>query len=278
MRKIGLHLRLQGSYDQLIQQAVELQVPVVQFFLTQEGTGKHRSVELEECTKVKELLDLSGIIPIVHSGYAINLGSRLPGLGYLLERELKTIRHLHVKHMVFHPGSAKEFVHRGAALRTVLWRLNELLAQEPDLTVYIENVPFAEPSIGGNLEELARLRAYCSYPNRLKLCLDTAHAHAFGYSIVTPADQEVFLENVIQWFGADGIGLLHLNDTTEGFGTKHDKHALVGEGTIGKEPLKEFILKRQLVQVPIIMEMPATTLERQIASLNEIRSFITEPL
>jgi len=276
MRKIGLHLRLHESYDQLIQQAINLQIPVVQFFLNQESTGKHRSLGVEECAKVKELLDLSGIMPIVHSGYAINLGARLPGLGYLLERELKTIRHLQVKHMVFHPGSAKEFSHRGSGLRTVLWRLNELLGQEPDLTVYIENIPFAEPSIGGNLEELARLRAYCTYPERLKLCLDTAHAHAFGYSILTPDEQEIFLRDLINWFGADGIGLVHLNDSKEEFGTKRAQHALLGQGTLGKEALKSFMLNQHLMNVPIILEMPAVSLEKQIESLNEIRSFVHE--
>ncbi|HML19250.1 MAG TPA: endonuclease IV, partial [Candidatus Dependentiae bacterium] len=73
--------------------------------------------------------------------------------------------------------------------------------------------------------------------------------------------------------GIKNISLLHLNDTNQPCGSRIDKHALIGEGEIGEEALKQFVLDERLSHIPIILELPVLPEEQEDAMLQKIRTW-----
>ena len=51
------------------------------------------------------------------------------------------------------------------------------------------------------------------------------------------------------------------------------RHAIFGEGKIGKEALKRFILHPKIAHIPVIMELPVLSESRELAILDEVGSW-----
>jgi len=56
--------------------------------------------------------------------------------------------------------------------------------------------------------------------------------------------------------GLDRLRCLHLNDSVVEFGANRDRHANLGEGTIGAAALGALISHPALVGLPAILEVP----------------------
>ena len=91
--------------------------------------------------------------------------------------------------------------------------------------------------------------------NRLKICVDTAHIFAAGYSM------ENYFKEFSKKIGLQEIGLIHLNDSKEPRGSNLDKHESIGYGFIFNKKLKgsmksfKYVLKyiKKLV-IPTVLE------------------------
>ena len=114
------------------------------------------------------------------------------------------------------------------------------------------------------------LKQLLDAPERLSFCLDFAHAHAFGYDL---SDAEHFIDLLDTKMGIDQIALLHLHDSAEPQGSSHDRHALIGEGTIGTEQLKKLVLHPRLINKPIILELPRASAETSRAMLQLVEEW-----
>jgi deoxyribonuclease-4 len=75
--------------------------------------------------------------------------------------------------------------------------------------------------------------------------------------------------------GLDRLRFLHLNDSKHPLGSRRDRHAAIGEGTLGKEPFRRIMQDERLRRVPKVIETPKgddeITLDR--ANLGLLRSF-----
>ena len=65
-----------------------------------------------------------------------------------------------------------------------------------------------------------------------------------------------FLQDAESVVGADAIGLLHLNDASDIVGSCQDRHAIIGDGTIGQEALSVAYQHHRALGTPIIIEPP----------------------
>lgn len=108
--------------------------------------------------------------------------------------------------------------------------------------------------IGVTFEELKAIREGVKHPERIGICLDTCHVFAAGYDIVN--DLDGVLSEFDRVLGLDLLRAVHLNDSMMPFGSHKDRHAVIGGGEIGLEPLLAVIRHPALKELPFYLETP----------------------
>ncbi len=273
MRKIGLHLRFDGSLLALARKAQLLQLPFFQCFLMN-SDGDHLLQPSEQ--EVREFLQLRQYFEAVyvHGSYWINLAGKTHGGGLrALQRELRLAKQLEFSHMVLHPGYAKGFATKQQGIGLLARTLNDVLKKEHDVTFVLENTAHGGLSIGGDIQDFALLREYLDHPEKIEFCIDTAHAHSYGYDLINEASREAFIAELDAAIGLDAINLIHLNDTSEPIGSKIDKHQLIGQGLMGEAALKNFALHSKVMKNYLLLEPPLITAEQELQVLEMLRSW-----
>jgi apurinic endonuclease APN1 len=245
-------VRCNQSLIELIEKAVRLELPIFQCFLRQQSGKMVQAPEQEIALFRAACRNLSK--RFVHASYRINLADPTTTHHPALKQELYWTRKLHFNHIVLHPGSAASC---SSGIDALARTLNTLTASTKGIQFVLENVAFAAPSIGGSLEDLQAIRSKLDKPECVGFCIDTAHAHAFGYNLATPAGRKEFINLLGTTIGYESIALIHINDTESSLGAQHDIHCRLGAGTLGIEALKEFSLDTRLQHIPLILELPA---------------------
>ena len=107
----------------------------------------------------------------------------------------------------------------------------------------------------------------------LQVCRQIRAASRLPIIFLSSRDDE--LDRVI---GLERLRFLHLNDSKHPLGSRRDRHAGIGEGTLGKEPFRRIMQDERLRHVPKVIETPKgpepddeVTLDR--ANLALLRSF-----
>jgi deoxyribonuclease-4 len=198
-----------------------------------------------------------------HATYLINLAAEEADLRArsrdCLAANLAVATGMGASGLVLHVGS-----HKGAGfadcVAQVVDSLVEALAGQPGAAcpILLENAAGTGGTVGRSFEELATIldAAGPSAAAGLAVCLDTQHlwASGIGFASVEEADDVVAAFDAI--IGLDRLRCLHLNDSAVEFGANRDRHANVGEGTIGAQGLGAFISHPALVVLPAILEVP----------------------
>ena len=275
MRRIGLHIRLQHSILDSVDKALRLQLPFFQCFFVLQETGrliKVRKGEIDSFLAKRDHFDKL----FLHGSYWINLAS----LGYNgyreLERELALAKQLQFTHLVLHPGAAKGAEKKEQGIDALARALNTLLKTETEIKVLLENTTHGNVTVGSDILDFRALLEKLDKPECIGFCIDTSHAHSFGYTIIDDHDQDMFIEFLDNTLGLDRITLIHLNDTKEKCGVRIDRHATLGEGVIGKKALKRFVMHSQLSHIPILMELPVLSEAKEEMILQEICSWVED--
>lgn len=160
--------------------------------------------------------------------------------------------------LVLHVGS-----HRGAGLAASLGRVGAGLGRALDeveeaCPILIENTAGAGGTIGRSFEELAVVIGELGGDRRLGVCLDTQHLWASGTSYASPAEVEGLVAGLDAAIGRDRLACLHVNDSKVPLGANRDRHANLGEGTIGLTSLAWLLGHPALAHLPAILEVPGT--------------------
>src|SRR5262249_17084844 len=114
----------------------------------------------------------------------------------------------------------------------------------------------AGTALGATFEELRALRDGIpeSVRHRVGFCFDTAHLHAAGYDVAGD------VESV--WGGFDRVGgggrleWILLNDSRAQRGSHLDRHAWIGDGTIGPDAFRKIMRDPRFAGVIKIIETP----------------------
>jgi len=91
---------------------------------------------------------------------------------------------------------------------------------------------------------------------RIGICFDTAHAFAAGYDFTSKKKYNEMWEEFDNTIGLKYLFAFHLNDTDKDLGSRVDRHANIGKGKIGKEPLSFLINDERFKDLPGILETP----------------------
>jgi len=273
VRQIAIHLRVTESLKEVVNKAIRLGMPFFQCFMIDQKTGRLLDLSTEQIQEFLQLRRAHFKDLFVHASYWMNLSSITQTRHYAMERELVLARKLEFTHVIFHPGSAKGAQTREEGIDALARTLNDICAREKELTYVLENTTHGGFSIGGDLNDFALLLNKLTAPERIKFCIDTAHAYAFGYDLVTPDNQLQFIQLLEKTIGTASIALIHLNDTQEKRGSKIDKHEVIGEGKLGQVALQRFINHPSLQHIPIVMELPPIDEEQELKIIEWVRSW-----
>ena len=122
--------------------------------------------------------------------------------------------------------------------------------------VYLETTAGSGTALGATFEELALIRETVPQPlrGRVGFCADTCHLFSAGYDLVNRYDQ--VWEEWDRIIGLEHLRCLHLNDSSTPFGSRRDRHALLGEGSLGTEPFRRIMTDSRFQRIPKILETP----------------------
>lgn len=274
MRDIGLHLRLKSSLTELLHTAHELQLPIFQCFLIS-PSGFLLNPSEEEIIQIYPKMQ-SFAQRYLHASYWSNLASVRHTKHRVLMKELDLARRLGFTHLVMHPGSAKGALSQKEGIDAVARVLNTLLQHEPEVKLVLENVAHGNMSVGGNLQDFKRVLEKIDKPEHIFFCIDTAHAHSYGYDLSSADGRERFINEIQTTISIQKIALIHLNDTYDSLGSKRDRHAAPGNGKIGEDALRQLILDTRLRGIPLLLEPPELNQEELCALKQRIMQWHNE--
>lgn len=267
---IGAHVRGGGKLVPSLDAGVEIGATSIQIFTQSPRMWKPSQYAPEV---LEAFRDAQGAHPTItdtfcHATYLINLATGDPDL---YEKSVATLTHnlsvgrgMASSGVVLHVGS-----HKGAGFDDVVTRVAEALKRAldgadaapdgaVDCPILIENAAGAGGTVGRSLDEIAALIEACGNDERLGLCIDTQHLWASGVDYSSVAGAKRLVKQIDDAIGIERLRCLHLNDSKIERGANRDRHANIGEGTIGAEGLAPLIAHPKIRNLPLILEVPGT--------------------
>lgn len=139
--------------------------------------------------------------------------------------------------------------------------------------VLLEGMAGKGSEIGRSFEELAQIIQGVKHNKRMGIVIDTCHMHSAGYDIVN--DLEGVLDEIDRTVGIERIGGVHINDNMNGLGCNKDRHAKIGEGSIGIDAVAAVVANERLTGLPFSLETP-NELDGYAVEIKMIREKIGE--
>ena len=104
----------------------------------------------------------------------------------------------------------------------------------------------------------------------LKICIDTCHIFSAGIDISTRKKVKYFFRTVDLILGTENVALIHFNDSQTPYNSHVDRHASIGEGTIGISALSEVLKQAYKRNIPCVLETRGDSYVREIPWLKEL--------
>ena len=278
---LGSHVPTIGGVSAAIDRGLGIGCTSMQIFVknNMQWFAKPLPEEEVEAFTGHPLRDRLGAV-VAHAGYLINLGvegteNHDKSLRSLADEMLRC-EQLGIRSLVLHPGS-----HLGAGMDAgiacVVRNLDRLHAEHPGLKVRItlETTAGQGACIGARFEEIAAIIGGVAAPERLEVCLDTAHAFAAGYDLSLPKGAEKTFAEFDEVIGISRLSVLHINDSKSAFGSRVDRHDNLGKGKIGLETFRWIMRSKELAHLPKILETPkGKDLAEDVEAMALLRGFL----
>jgi deoxyribonuclease-4 len=258
---LGAHVSIAGGVHNAPARASEIEATAVQIFTKQPNRWAEPALKPEQVSGYREGVVTAGLgWTNAHDSYLINLATPDPVLrdrSYASFRaELERAAALGLHAIVTHPGNATDGdVERGLAQNAAL--VERALEEVPgDTLVLLETTAGSGRVLGARFEELAAMIERVAPParHRMGVCFDTCHVFAAGYDLREDFDAAVrAFDDTI---GLDRLRLFHLNDSLHPLGSRKDRHAAIGEGSLGDEPFRRVMTDPRFAAVPKVLETP----------------------
>lgn len=212
----------------------------------------------------------------VHAPYLVNLASHDATTA---ERSAAALRHtlrraarIGASGVVVHTGSATGGRSREAALAGVRRWLLPVLTEldEADPPVLLEPTAGQGASLCSRVAELGPYLAALDHHPRLGVCLDTCHVFAAGHDLTAEGGGRALLDE-LEDVAPGRLRLVHVNDSRDPLGSRRDRHATIGEGTIGLAGFADLFTHPATVGVPLVLETPRRGVARDAARLRALR-------
>lgn len=260
MFKIGCHLSTEGGYLSMGKTIMSIGGNTFQYFTKNPKGGRvNKTPDMDDVAALYRLIQENGLVmPLAHAPYTYNPCSADEGVRQYsrdsMRGELEFLENLPGSLYNFHPGChVKQGVDVGVAY--IADMLSEVLWSGMKTTVLLETMAGKGTEIGRSFEELKMIIDKVPAPlsDNLGVCFDTCHVNDAGYDL---GELDQLLEDFDKNIGLDRLRAVHLNDSMNERGSHKDRHAKIGEGTIGLDVIEKVINHPKLSSLPFYLETP----------------------
>src|SRR6266581_2239664 len=280
---LGAHMSLRGGVSMAIERARSIQCTAMQIFVKNNMQWFARPLQRGEIRAFLDHVQRGELLSIFgHANYLINLAATNPQFHAnsirALSEELIRANQLELPFLVVHPGA-----HLGAGeeagLDKVIESINRVLARIPKVKtrIALETTAGQGSCLGHKFEHLAYIISRVREPQRLCICLDTAHVFAAGYDIGSESAVRKIFAQFHRTIGLDRLVAIHLNDSQTARGARVDRHEHIGKGKIGLAAFRFIMRDHRFRKSPKVLETPkAKDLREDLMNLKALKALAVE--
>ena len=276
---LGAHMSIGGGVQMSIERARSIGCTAMQIFVKNNIQWFARSLtrhEINAFLKHRQRYELLSIF--AHANYLINLAATNPQFHAnslrALSEELIRADQLKLPFLVLHPGA-----HLGegekAGLEKIIESIDCVLAGIPKVKtrIALETTAGQGSCLGSKFEQLAYIISRVREPERLCVCLDTAHIFAAGYNIGSESAVRNTFREFDRVIGRDRLVAIHVNDSKTARGSRVDRHEHIGKGKIGLGAFRFIMRDRLFREIPKVLETPkGKDLREDVMNMKTLRA------
>ncbi|MES2310396.1 MAG: deoxyribonuclease IV [Verrucomicrobiota bacterium] len=260
-RLLGAHTSTAGGVTTSIPRALQVGFTASQIFVKNNQQWMGPAMKDDEVRSFLKARDAASLYVFGHAGYLINLAGAKPEN---VEKSMNSLEHellradaLQIPFLVMHPGS-----HGGdgeeIGLQRIVQGINEVVKRTPKVKtrIALENTAASGSHLGGKFEHLKWVIDHVEKPDRLGVCLDTAHLFEAGFPIHEKTGYDLTFKQFEKIIGLDWLLAFHVNDSKTPLGSRVDRHDHLGKGKIGPECFQLLMNDPRWTKTPMVLETP----------------------
>jgi deoxyribonuclease IV len=276
--RIGLHSSVRHGMVKALEEAAGFGCETVQMFTRAPRLWRTARLDESEAASFRARRRQLGLFPLVmHTPFLPNLCTQDSLVAERTERalahDLNICQRLEADYLVIHPGAYSVGATGEDGISRMMQAVNDALERAPGPSILVENMAGGGRRVGSRWEELAQMLALCRYPDRLGICLDTAHTIGAGHRLTTPEEALGTLDALHAAVGLAKVRVIHVNDSEAALGSHRDMHEHLGRGVMGLRGLEALLRHPELRDPALILETPRDSRaddERNLAILRKI--------
>ncbi len=276
-------MSISGGAHMAIERACSIECTTMQIFVKNNMQWFARPLskpEIRAFLSHRQRTELPSVF--AHANYLINLATTNPQFHAnslrALAQELTRAHQLELPFLVLHPGA-----HLGAGeeagLKAIVASIDRVHRKIPKVQtrIALETTAGQGSCLGHTFEQIAYIIENAREPERLCVCLDTAHVFAAGYDISTENGTRSMFRQFDRVIGLDQLSALHLNDSKTALGSRVDRHEHIGQGQIGLDAFRFIMRDRRFRKIPKVLETPKQKdLREDVENMKTLRSLLSE--
>jgi deoxyribonuclease IV len=259
---LGAHMSIRGGVSMAIERACSIRCTAMQIFVKNNIQWFARPLTRQEIRGFLDHVQRGELFAVFgHANYLINLAATNPQFHAnsirALAEELIRADQLGLPFLVLHPGA-----HLGAGeevgLEKIVGSIDEVFRKIPRVKtkIALEITAGQGSCIGHRFEHLAHIIANVREPERLRVCLDTAHLFAAGYDISNESGVRKTFRQFDRVIGRERLVAIHVNDSKTPCGSRVDRHEHIGNGQIGLDAFRFVMRSPRFRKIPKVLETP----------------------
>ena len=276
---LGAHMSIGGGVQMSIERARSIGCTAMQIFVKNNMQWFARPLTRQEIGAFLKHSQRHELLSIfAHANYLINLAATNPQFHAnslrALSEELIRADQLRLPFLVLHPGA-----HLGAGEEAGLEKIIESIdsvfygTAKIKTRIALETTAGQGSCLGSKFEQLAYIITRVREPERLCVCLDTAHIFAAGYNMGSESAIRKTFREFDRVVGRNRLVAIHVNDSKTARGSRVDRHEHIGKGKIGLEAFRFIMRDRRFREIPKVLETPkGKDLAEDVQNLKTLRA------
>jgi deoxyribonuclease IV len=275
---LGAHMSIGGGVHTAIERGCSIKCTAIQMFVKNNMQWFARPLTPDETRAFLNHQERGQLLSIfAHANYLINLAATNPQFHAnsmrSLSEELIRADQLELPFLVMHPGA-----HLGAGeeagLEKIAASIDAIFRVIPKVKtrIALETTAGQGSCLGHRFEHIAYIIENVREPDRLCVCIDTAHLFAAGYDLGTESGIKKTFREFDRVIGFDRLAAIHVNDSKTARGSRVDRHQHIGKGQIGLDAFRFIMRDRRFREIPKVLETPkGKEMREDIRNLRTLR-------